>query len=122
MRAIPQEEDCYIMTEHRRVPFPWCAPESLKTKQFSHASDAWMYGVTVWEMFTFGEEPWLGLNGTQILQKVDKAGERLPLPDACPPQLYKLLMKVNFQLSKMKIFIIIRFNVVIFLVLGKKSE
>ncbi|XP_065200150.1 activated Cdc42 kinase Ack [Planococcus citri] len=93
MRAIPEEEDCYIMTERRRVPFPWCAPESLKTKQFSHASDAWMYGVTVWEMFTFGEEPWMGLNGPQILQKVDKAGERLPLPDACPPQLYKLLMK-----------------------------
>lgn len=96
MRAIPQEEDCYIMTEHRRVPFPWCAPESLRTKQFSHASDAWMYGVTIWEMFTFGEEPWVGLNGAQILQKVDKAGERLPSPDACPPQLYKLLMKVSY--------------------------
>lgn len=95
MRALPQEGDCYIMTEHRRVPFPWCAPESLKTRQFSHASDAWMYGVTVWEMFTFGEEPWVGLTGQEILQRIDKVGERLPAPDACPPKLYSLLMQVG---------------------------
>lgn len=38
MRALPQQEDCYVMTEHKKVPFPWCAPESLKSRQFSHAS------------------------------------------------------------------------------------
>ena len=43
-----------------------CAPESLKSRQFSHASDCWMFGVTLWEMFSYGEEPWLGLNGTQV--------------------------------------------------------
>jgi len=25
-----------------------------------------MFGVTLWEMFSYGEEPWLGLNGTQV--------------------------------------------------------
>jgi serine/threonine protein kinase len=38
MRALPQEHDCYVMTERQKVPFPWCAPESLRSKQFSHAS------------------------------------------------------------------------------------
>jgi activated CDC42 kinase 1 len=65
MRALPQEDDCYVMAERKKVPFPWCAPESLKSRQFSHASDTWMFGVTLWEMFTFGEEPWIGLNGKQ---------------------------------------------------------
>ena len=55
MRALPQEDDCYVMTERKKVPFPWCAPESLKSRQFSHASDTWMFGVTLWEMFSFGE-------------------------------------------------------------------
>ena len=55
MRALPQEDDCYVMTERKKVPFPWCAPESLKARQFSHASDTWMFGVTLWEMFSFGE-------------------------------------------------------------------
>lgn len=63
MRALPQQEDCYVMTEHRKVPFPWCAPESLRSRQFSHASDVWMFAVTVWEMYTFGEDPWMGLMG-----------------------------------------------------------
>lgn len=43
-----------------------CAPESLKTRTFSHATDTWMFGVTLWEMFTHGQEPWLGLNGSQV--------------------------------------------------------
>ena len=86
MRALPQENDCYVMTERKKVPFPWCAPESLKSRQFSHASDTWMFGVTLWEMFTFGEEPWIGLNGSQIMQKIDRDGERLHHPPACPRQ------------------------------------
>ena len=62
MRALPQEDDCYVMTERKKVPFPWCAPESLKSRQFSHASDTWMFGVTLWEMFSFGE-------GTNFIQR-----------------------------------------------------
>ena len=93
MRALPQENDCYVMTERKKVPFPWCAPESLKSRQFSHASDTWMFGVTLWEMFTFGEEPWIGLNGSQILQKIDRDGERLHHPPACPPDIYQLMMQ-----------------------------
>nr|XP_045606362.1 uncharacterized protein LOC123763283 isoform X2 [Procambarus clarkii] len=93
MRALPQQEDCYVMTEQKKVPFPWCAPESLKSKQFSHASDVWMYGVTMWETFTFGEEPWVGLNGQQILKKIDQEGERLSCPPACPSDMYDLLLQ-----------------------------
>lgn len=93
MRALPQQEDCYVMTEHKKVPFPWCAPESLRYRQFSHASDAWMFGVTVWEMFTFGEDPWMGLIGSEILRKIDKEGQRLHQPDACPSSIYAVLLK-----------------------------
>lgn len=93
MRALPQQEDCYVMTEHKKVPFPWCAPESLRYRQFSHASDVWMFGVTVWEMFTFGEDPWIGLIGSEILKKIDKEGERLHQPEACPPEVYSMLLE-----------------------------
>lgn len=93
MRALPQQEDCYVMTEHKKVPFPWCAPESLRNRQFSHASDTWMFGVTVWEMLTFGEDPWMGLNGSQILRKIDREGERLHQPDVCPIPVYQLLLQ-----------------------------
>lgn len=97
MRALPQEEDCYVMTEHKKVPFPWCAPESLRSRQFSHASDTWMFGVTVWEMFTFGEDPWMGLIGSEILRKIEKEGERLHQPEACPPGIYSILLQCWYK-------------------------
>lgn len=93
MRALPSQDDCYVMNEHKKVPFPWCAPESLKARQFSPASDTWMFGVTLWEMFTFGEEPWVGLNGAEILQKIDKEGERLHHPESCPDTIYGLMLQ-----------------------------
>ena len=91
MRALPIQDDCYIMNESKKVPFPWCAPESLKHKQFSSKSDVWMFGVTLWEMYTFGQEPWIGLNGAEILRKIDHEGERLSQPASCSDALYDLL-------------------------------
>lgn len=46
--------------------FSRCAPESLRVGSFSHSSDVWMFGVTMWEMFTYCEEPWFGLSGRQV--------------------------------------------------------
>ncbi|XP_054452357.1 tyrosine kinase, non-receptor, 2b isoform X2 [Anoplopoma fimbria] len=93
MRALPNNHEHYVMQEHRKVPFAWCAPESLKTRTFSHATDTWMFGVTLWEMFTHGQEPWLGLNGSQILHKIDKEGERLPKPEDCPQDIYHVVLQ-----------------------------
>nr|XP_023660013.1 activated CDC42 kinase 1-like isoform X2 [Paramormyrops kingsleyae]XP_023660014.1 activated CDC42 kinase 1-like isoform X2 [Paramormyrops kingsleyae] len=93
MRALPGNDDHYVMQEQRKVPFAWCAPESLKTRTFSHASDTWMFGVTLWEMFSHGQEPWLGLNGSQILHKIDKEGERLSKPEDCPQDIYNVMLQ-----------------------------
>ncbi|XP_041670531.1 activated CDC42 kinase 1 isoform X2 [Cheilinus undulatus] len=93
MRALPTHTNEYIMEEGHKIPFPWCAPESLKSRTFSHASDTWMFGVTLWEMFTHGQEPWLGLNGSQILHKVDVEAERLSKPDDCPQDIYNVMLQ-----------------------------
>ncbi|XP_068566355.1 activated CDC42 kinase 1 isoform X2 [Cebidichthys violaceus] len=93
MRALPTHTDQYIMEEGHKIPFPWCAPESLKSRSFSHSSDTWMFGVTLWEMFTHGQEPWLGLNGSQILHKVDVDAERLCKPDDCPQDIYNVMLQ-----------------------------
>ncbi|XP_034469459.1 tyrosine kinase, non-receptor, 2b isoform X8 [Hippoglossus hippoglossus] len=93
MRALPSNHEHYVMQDHRKVPFAWCAPESLKTRTFSHATDTWMFGVSLWEMFTHGQEPWLGLNGSQILHKIDKECERLPKPEDCPQDIYNVMLQ-----------------------------
>ncbi|XP_043101408.1 non-receptor tyrosine-protein kinase TNK1 [Puntigrus tetrazona] len=93
MRGLEPDRDHYIMTAHKRIPFAWCAPESLRVGTFSHASDVWMFGVTLWEMFTYCEEPWLGLSGRQILYRVEREGERLDRPSDCPQELYSVMRK-----------------------------
>lgn len=65
---------CYQTGEEKKPPknphhssgFSRCAPESLRVGSFSHSSDVWMFGVTMWEMFTYCEEPWFGLSGRQV--------------------------------------------------------
>lgn len=93
MRGLNQETDHYVMSAHRRIPFAWCAPESLRVGSFSHSSDVWMFGVTLWEMFTYCEEPWFGLSGRQILWRVEREGERLDKPADCPQELYAVMRK-----------------------------
>lgn len=93
MRGLDHNKDHYIMTAHKRIPFAWCAPESLRVGSFSHASDVWMFGVTLWELFTYCEEPWLGLSGRQILCRIERDGERLERPPDCPQELYSVIRK-----------------------------
>lgn len=93
MRGLTEESDHYVMSAHKRIPFAWCAPESLRVGSFSHASDVWMFGVTMWEMFTYCEEPWFGLSGRQILWRVEREGERLEKPPDCPQELYVIMRK-----------------------------
>lgn len=93
MRVIPTQEDHYVMSEKTKIPYPWCAPESLRYKQFSSASDVYMFGVTMWEMFSFGKEPWAGLSLGQILDNISSQKRRLPCPEACPTMVYQTLLQ-----------------------------
>lgn len=37
----------------------WCAPETVAHSKFSHRSDVWSLGTTLWELFSDGEVPWV---------------------------------------------------------------
>lgn len=54
------------MSPQKKVPFSWCPPEALRFRQFSHKSDCWAFGVTLWELNSYGEDPWMGLRAADV--------------------------------------------------------
>ncbi|EKX37983.1 hypothetical protein GUITHDRAFT_43517, partial [Guillardia theta CCMP2712] len=74
-------------------PVRWMAPESIRRRQYSEKSDVWAFGVTMWEVWTYGEVPyWEITNDAEVGPKVVD-GERLAAPSACPPNVYSIMQK-----------------------------
>ena len=70
------------------------APESLEFEKqiYTHKSDVWSYGVTVWEILTFGAHPYQNKSVTEILNGLD-GGERLEQPSTATIEVYAILLE-----------------------------
>lgn len=56
-----------------------------------------MFGVTLWEMFTYGQEPWIGLNGSQV------GAQQGPFLPASPWQCWECTWDPLMALSALQI-------------------
>ncbi|XP_016984888.1 activated Cdc42 kinase-like isoform X2 [Drosophila rhopaloa] len=95
-RALGVGKDYYKtnFNVNLKLPIAWCAPECINYLRFTNASDVWAFGVCLWEMFSYGFQPWAALTGLQILEAIDSPNyQRLEQPDCCPSEYYTLMMK-----------------------------
>ncbi|TNN10278.1 Tyrosine-protein kinase transforming protein, partial [Schistosoma japonicum] len=74
-----------------RVPIRWLACETLTHRIYSFKTDVWAYGVTIWEIFTFGDKPFDRIETANVKDHV-LAGGRLPQPDICTLELYQVML------------------------------
>jgi len=72
------------------LPYKWMAPESIEKGFYDSQTDVWSYGVLVWEIFCRGSDPYPNIDNANILNFI-KSNGRLPQPQYCPAELYKLL-------------------------------
>ncbi|XP_061481850.1 protein-tyrosine kinase 2-beta isoform X2 [Rhineura floridana] len=86
------EDDEYYKASVTRLPIKWMAPESINFRRFTSASDVWMFAVCMWEILSFGKQPFFWLENKDVIGVLEK-GDRLPKPDACPPILYALMTR-----------------------------
>uniref|UniRef100_A0A3P9HEJ2 Receptor protein-tyrosine kinase n=1 Tax=Oryzias latipes TaxID=8090 RepID=A0A3P9HEJ2_ORYLA len=75
-----------------KVPIKWMALESILQWTYTHQSDVWSYGVTVWELMTFGSKPYDGIAASEIATVLER-GERLPQPPICTIDVYMIMVK-----------------------------
>ncbi|XP_064166737.1 receptor tyrosine-protein kinase erbB-4-like isoform X2 [Anguilla rostrata] len=75
-----------------KMPIKWMALECIHYRKFTHQSDVWSYGVTVWELMTFGGKPYDGIPTCEIPELLEK-GERLPQPPICTIDVYMVMVK-----------------------------
>ena len=85
-QSLAPGETVYIVKTERTIPFLWYAPESIKANPiFTHKSDVWSFGVTLWEIFMLGSQPNYPVTDVQNLIDLLETGKRLTLPDKKVP-------------------------------------
>ena len=75
-----------------KMPIKWLALECIEHRIFTHKSDVWAFGVTVWELLTYGEKPYDKLHPRELPDLLKK-GERLEQPSICTLDFYIILIK-----------------------------
>lgn len=103
-KALPHGADYYRVRDDGDSPVFWFAMECLKECKFSFSSDVWSFGVTLYELLTHCQPAlsppakfleMIGATQGQMtvlrLMEVLESGRRLPCPQGCPHELYRLL-------------------------------
>jgi serine/threonine protein kinase len=111
---------CYIsfflligicFTVGAKFPIKWTAPEAALYGKFTIKSDVWSYGILLYELISYGQVPYPGLNenlelvfqskiwiwilgmaNQEVLDQIQH-GYRMPRHDNCPDKIYDYMLR-----------------------------
>ena len=60
--------DCFILfcSQGGKIPIRWTSPEAIAYRKFTSASDAWSYGIVLWEVMSYGERPYWEMSNQDV--------------------------------------------------------
>ncbi|XP_058718535.1 BDNF/NT-3 growth factors receptor-like [Poecile atricapillus] len=91
MSRYVYSRDYYRVGDHTMLPIRWMPPESIMYRKFTTESDVWSLGVVLWEIFTYGKQPWYQLSNNEVIECITQ-GRVLQRPRTCPKEIYELML------------------------------
>uniref|UniRef100_A0A8C2N3I5 receptor protein-tyrosine kinase n=1 Tax=Cricetulus griseus TaxID=10029 RepID=A0A8C2N3I5_CRIGR len=82
--------DYHCLGDNENRPVRWVALESLVNNEFSSAGDVWAFGVTLWELMTLGQTPYVDIDPFEMAAFL-KDGYRMAQPINCPDELFAVM-------------------------------
>ncbi|KPM02738.1 BDNF/NT-3 growth factors receptor-like protein [Sarcoptes scabiei] len=83
--------DYYRIGRDVLLPIRWMSPESIMYRRYTVESDCYSFGIVLWEVFTFGKQPWYEFTNLEVIQNVT-SGKVLQQPDRCPSVIYQIML------------------------------
>lgn len=74
-----------------KMPIKWLALECIRHRVFTSKSDVWAFGVTIWELLTYGCRPYENVAAKDVPELIE-IGHKLPQPDICSLDVYCILL------------------------------
>uniref|UniRef100_H2YLK2 receptor protein-tyrosine kinase n=1 Tax=Ciona savignyi TaxID=51511 RepID=H2YLK2_CIOSA len=91
-RTLENDPQATYTTQGGKIALRWTAPECIRFRQFTSASDVWSYGIVMWEVMSYGEKPYWDMSN-EVVTEVLEDGYRLPAPENCPVSIHNLMLK-----------------------------
>ena len=74
-----------------KMPIKWLALECIRHRVFTSKSDVWAFGVTIWELLTFGRRPYENMPAKDVPASIE-CGNKLEQPKICTLDVYCTLL------------------------------
>ncbi|GMT14862.1 hypothetical protein PFISCL1PPCAC_6159 [Pristionchus fissidentatus] len=90
---INDYNDDYVnMGARTLLPIRWMSREAIEGGRFTPKSDVWAFGVTLWEMYSYGRQPYEGYPNHQITHLLTTR-QLLEPPAQCPTNMYSVMVE-----------------------------
>lgn len=86
------DSDYYKMVHRSWMPVRWMAKEALEQGRFSESSDVWSFGVTLWEIWSYGRQPYGSASNQSVIELIANR-HLLECPATCPTNIYGLMIE-----------------------------